>query len=127
MDDADIESCSIIPPSDFTVIPQQYTVQMVTSEVPPNRLISRIDCTSNCTGATFGESYYELIDLTDERYQYSRPVTWSPDTSNTNPQYRCSAVFGESAGGNPLSNIPTTSIRGIFIVNSTWLNMLCVL
>ena len=60
---------------------------MVTSEVPPNRLISNINCTSNCVGATFGESYYKLIDLTDERYQYSRPVTWSPDTSNTsNPR-----------------------------------------
>ena len=93
---------------------------MVTSEVPPNRLISKIDCTSNCAGATFGESYYELIDLTEERYQYSRPVTWNPDTSNTNPQYRCSAVFGESAGGNTLSNMPTTSIRGyILIVIST--------
>ena len=101
---------------------------MVTSEVPPNRLISNINCTSNCVGATFGESYYKLIDLTDERYQYSRPVTWSPDTSNTsNPQYRCSAVFGESAGGSLLSNMSTTSIRGIFIIISTWFNVLCAL
>ena len=89
---------------------------MVTSEVPPNRLISNIDCTSNCDGTTFGESYYELIDLTEERYQYSRPVTWSPDTSDTNPQYRCSAEFGESAGGDLLSNKPTTSIRGYIII-----------
>ena len=100
---------------------------MVTSEVSPNRLISNIDCTSNCDGAAFGESYYKLIDLTDERYQYSRPVIWSPDTSNTNPQYNCSAVFGESAGGDFLSNMPTTSIRGIFIAISTWFNVLCVL
>ena len=94
INDAVIESCSIIPPSDVTVIPQQYTVQMNTSGVPPIRLLSNIDCTSNCNGTTFGESYYTLIDLTEERYQYSRPVTWSPDAaSNTNPQYKCSAVF----------------------------------
>ena len=73
--DAVIESCSIIPPSDVTIIPQQYTVQMVTSGVPPIRLLSNIHCTNNCDGTTFGESYYTLIDLTEERYQYSRPVT----------------------------------------------------
>ena len=75
VNDAVIESCSIIPPSDITVIPQQYTVQMNTSGVPPIRLLSNIDCTSNCDGTTFGESYYTLIDFTEERYQYSRPVT----------------------------------------------------
>ena len=93
--DAVIESCSIIPPSDVTVIPQQYIVQMNTSGVPPIRLTSYIDCTSNCDSTTFGESYYTLIDLTEERYQYSRPVTWSPDacTSDPNPQYSCRAIF----------------------------------
>ena len=90
---------------------------MNTSGVPPIRLISNIDCTSNCDGTTFGESYYTLIDLTEERYQYSRPVTWSPDTSETNPQYNCSAVFSTgtlSGGGGStfLSTKLTTSITG---------------
>ena len=116
--DAVIENCSIIPPSDVTVIPQQYTVQMVTSGVPPIRLLSNIDCTSNCNGTTFGESYYTLIDLAEERYQYSRPVTWSPDTSDPNPQYNCSAVFSTgtliygSGGGTFLSTTLNTSIKG---------------
>ena len=55
--DAVIESCSIIPPPNISAIPQQYTVQIVTSGVPPIRLLSNIDCTSNCNGTTFGESY----------------------------------------------------------------------
>ena len=107
----------IIPPSDVTVIPQRYTVQMVTSGVPPIRLLSNIDCTSNCNGTTFGESYYTLIDLAEERYQYSRPVTWSPDTSDPNPQYNCSAVFSTgtliygSGGGTFLSTTLNTSIK----------------
>ena len=50
--------------SDVTVTSQQYTVQMVTSGVPPIRLLSNIDCTSNCDGTTFGQSYYILINLT---------------------------------------------------------------
>ena len=105
-------SHAVIPPPNVTIIPQQYIVQMVTSGVPPIRLLSNIDCTSNCDGTTFGESYYTLIDLTKERYQYSRPVTWSPDTSYTNPQYNCSAVFstGTFSGGGTLLN--TTSITG---------------
>ena len=113
VNDAVIESCSIIPPSDVTVIPQQYIVQMVTSGVPPIRLLSNIECTSNCNGTTFGESYYTLIDLTEERYQYSRPVTWSPDnTSNFNPQYTCSAIFGSGSGGTLLDTTLNTSIKG---------------
>ena len=115
--DAVIENCSIIPPSDVTVIPQEYTVQMVTSGAPPIRLLSNIDCTSNCDGVTFGESYYTLIDLTEERYQYSRPVTWSPDTSNPNPQYNCSAIFSSGtfygySGGTFLSTTLHASITG---------------
>ena len=105
-----IENCSIIPPSDVTIVPQQYTVQMVTSGVPPIRLTSVIDCTNNCDGATFGESYYTLVDLTEERYQYSRPVTWSPDTSETNPQYSCSAKFGR---GNTAIDFGTTLVTSI--------------
>ena len=115
--DAVIESCSIISPSNISAIPQQYTVQMVTSGVPPIRLLSNINCTSNCNGTTFGESYYTLIDLTEERYQYSRSVTWSPDTSDPNPQYNCTAVFstGTFDGGGDgtfLNTILNTSITG---------------
>ena len=87
---------------------------MVTSRVPPIRLLSNIDCTSNCNGTTFGESYYTLIDLTEERYQYSRPVTWSPDdTSNTNLQYKCSAIFGIGYDGILLDTTLNTSITGL--------------
>ena len=90
---------------------------MVTSGVPPIRLLSNIDCTSNCDGLTFGESYYTLIDLTEERYQYSRPVTWIPDTSDTNPQYNCSAVFStgtvsDGGGSTFLNTTLTTTIKG---------------
>ena len=90
---------------------------MITSGVPPIRLLSNIDCTSNCNGTTFGESYYTLIDLTEERYQYSRPVRWSPDISETNPHYSCRAVFstGTLSGGGEstfLSTTLTTSITG---------------
>ena len=64
---------------------------MKISGVPPIRLLSNINCTSNCNGTTFGESFYTLIDFIEERYQYSRPVTWSPDayTSDPNPLYTC--------------------------------------
>ena len=76
---------------------------MVTSRVPPQKLTSNIECTSNCDGTT-DESYYTLIDLAEERYQYSRPVTWSPDTNSDNPQYSCK-VSGTTKA-------LTTSIRG---------------
>ena len=72
--DAVIESCSIIPPFDVTVIPQQYIVKMVTSGVPPIRLLSNIDCTSNCNGTTFEESFYTLIHLNKERYQHTQDL-----------------------------------------------------
>ena len=112
-----VENCTIIPPSDVTVIPQQYIVQMITLGVPPIRLLSNIDCTSNCSGTTFEESYYTLIDLTEERYQYSRPVTWNPDISDPKPQYNCSAVFStggfsNSDGGTFLGTTLNTSITG---------------
>ena len=86
---------------------------MNTSGVPPIRLLSNIDCTSNCNGTTFGESYYTLIDLIEERYQYSRPVTWNPDTNNTNPQYKCSAIFGDGYDELLLDTTLNTSITGL--------------
>ena len=89
---------------------------MITSGVPPIRLLSNIDCTSNCDGTTFEESYYTLIDLTEERYQYSRPVTWSPDYTsnyNINPQYNCSAIFSTGSGGTLYDATLNTSIKGL--------------
>ena len=50
---------------------------------------------------TLGESYYTLIDLTNERYQFTVPVSWSVD-SNTEQQYRCKIQHGgvsETGGG----------------------------
>ena len=85
---------------------------MNTSGAPPIRLLSNIDCISNCDGTTFGESYYTLIDLAEERYQYSRPVSWSPDTSDANPQYKCSAIFGDGRDGTLLDATLNTSITG---------------
>ena len=77
---------------------------MMTSKVPPSRLTSIIECTNNCYGTTFGKSYYTLIDFAEERYQYSTPVTWSPDTNSDNPQYSCK-VSGTTKAS-------TTSIKG---------------
>ena len=79
---------------------------MVTSGVPPLRLRSIITCTnSNCDDYTTPDkSYYTLIDLAEERYQYSTPVTWSPDTNSDNPQYSCK-VSGTTKA-------LTTSIKG---------------
>ena len=86
-----LESCIVIPPTDMTVIPQQYLVQMNTSGVPPSRLTSFIDCTNCDNETTFDETYYTLIDLNDERFQYTLPVTWSANsTSNIVHNYNCS-------------------------------------
>ena len=94
---------------------------MVTSGVPPIRLTSNINCTSNCDGTTFGESYYTLIDLNEERYQYSRPVTWSPDAgSNTILHYECRAIFGFGYGGSATSLVNTTLTTSI---TSKWIDL----
>ena len=91
--DSRLDSCTFIPPSDITAIPQQYMIQMTTSVFPPSRLSSFLDCI-NCDGSvTLGESYYTLIDLTNERYQFTVPVSWSVD-SNTVQQYRCRIRHG---------------------------------
>ena len=69
-------------------------IQMTTSVFPPSRLASFIDCT-NCAGSvTLGESYYTLIDLTNERYQFTVPVSWSVDSVGIIQQYRCAIRFG---------------------------------
>ena len=66
---------------------------MTTSVVPPSRATSFIDCTNCDSSVTLGESYYTLIDLTNARYQFTVPVSWSVD-SNTVQQYRCRIRVG---------------------------------
>ena len=66
---------------------------MTTSVFPPSRLASFIDCTNCDSSVTFGESYYTLIDLTNERYHFTVPVSWSVD-SNTVQEYRCRIRYG---------------------------------
>ena len=76
-------------------------IQMNTSVIPPSRLASFIDCTNCDSSVTLGESYYTLIDLTNETYQFTVPVSWSVD-SNTVQQYRCRIRYGglsETGGG----------------------------
>ena len=76
-------------------------IQMTTSVFPPSRLASFIDCTNCDSSVTLGESYYTLIGLTNERYQFTVPVSWSVD-STTVQQYRCRIRFGgfrEDGGG----------------------------
>ena len=111
--DAQLESCIIVPPSDVTTIPQQYLVQMTTSGVPPSRLSSFINCTDG-DGITCGQSYYTLIDLNEEKYQLTVPVTWSTNsTSNTDHNYQCRGKFG--GRGNDaitLNTVLTASIKG---------------
>ena len=83
---------------------------MVISGVPPIRLLSNIDCTSNCDGTTFGQSYYILIDLTKEMYQYSIPVTWSPDTRTLT--LSINIIFGTGSSGILLDTKLNKSIAG---------------
>ena len=66
---------------------------MTTSVFPPSRLASFIDCPNCDSSVTLGESYYTLIDLTNERYQFTVPVRWSVD-SNTVQEYRCRIRHG---------------------------------
>ena len=76
-------------------------IQMTTSVFPPSRLASFIDCPNCDSSVTLGESYYNLIDLTNERYQFTVPVNWSVNT-NTVQQYRCRIRHGglsDSGGG----------------------------
>ena len=96
-----LDSCTFIPPSDITAIPQQYMIQMNTSVFPPSRLASFIQCINCDSNVTLGESYYTLIDIANERYQFTVPVSWSVD-SNTVLQYRCRIRHGglrESGSG----------------------------
>ena len=111
-----LDSCTFIPPSDITAIPQQYMIQMTTSVFPPSRLASFIDCTNCDSSVTLGESYYTLIDLTNERYQFTVPVSWSVD-SNTVQQYRCRIRYGglHEKGFGDFITAQQKSVTGIYI------------
>ena len=77
-------------------------IQMTTSVFPPSRLASFIDCTNCNSSVTLGESYYTLIDLTNERYQFTVPVSWSIADSNIVQQYMCRIQYEgiTETGGN---------------------------
>ncbi len=117
-EDSRLDSCTFIPPSDITAIPQQYMIQMTTSVFPPSRLASFIDCPNCDSSVTLGESYYTLITLTNERYQFTVPVSWSVD-SNTVQQYRCRIRYGgigEIGEGNFIEDQQrSVSVTGISI------------
>ena len=93
-------------------------IQMTTSVFPPSRLASFIECTNCDSNVTLGESYYTLIDLTDERYQFTVPVNWSAD-SNTVQQYRCRIRHGglreDGSGTSVNAQQRTVSVTGIYI------------
>ena len=116
--DAQLESCIVVPPSDITAIPQQYLVQMTTSVIPFSRISSLINCTDG-DGITCGQSYYTLIDLDEERYQMTVPVTWSTDsTTNTEHTYSCRMRFGgrddnHKDGHGIVSKDQSVSIKGM--------------
>ncbi len=88
-----LDNCTFIPPTDITAIPQKYMIQMTTSVFPPSRLASFIDCPNCDSSVTLGESYYTLMDLTNETYQFTVPVSWSGD-NDTAGQYRCRIRLG---------------------------------
>ena len=70
-------------------------IQMTTSVFPPSRLASFIDCTNCDSSVTLEESYYTLIDLTNERYQFTVPVSWSVDSNTVSvQQFKCSIRHG---------------------------------
>ena len=69
-------------------------IQMTTSVFPPSRLASFIECTKCDSSVTLGESYYTLIDLINERYQFTVPVSWSVNSNTVQHQYRCKVRHG---------------------------------
>ena len=93
-------------------------IQMTTSVIPPSRLASFIHCTNCDSNVTLGESYYTLIDLTNEIYQFTVPVSWSVD-SNTVQQYRCRIRHGglseTGLGVFIMNQQKSVSVTGIYI------------
>ncbi len=90
---------------------------MNTSVFPPSRLASFIDCPLCDNSVTLGKSYYTLIDLTNETYQFTVPVSWSVD-SNTVQQYRCRIRYGGISEAGSGLFIPaqqrSVSVTGIY-------------
>ncbi len=112
-----LDSCTFIPPSDITAIPQQYMIQMVTSVVPPSRAASFIRCDGDCpNGLKLHESYYTLINTADESYQFTVPVTWSTDSNDIEHSYRCNIRFGGISKTGSILNDKTIIIliKGLF-------------
>ncbi len=90
-----LDSCTFIPPSDITAIPQQYMIQMTTSVVPPSRAASFIRCDGDCpNGLKLHKSYYTLNNIADESYRFTVPVTWSNDSNDIEHSYSCKIRFG---------------------------------
>ena len=91
---------------------------MTTSVIPPSRLASFIKCTNCDSSVTLGESYYTLIDITNERYQFTVPVSWSVD-SNTVQQYSCRIRLGglseTGAGASITGQQGSVSVAGIYV------------
>ena len=116
--DSRVDSCSFIPPSDITAIPQQYMIQMTTSPFPPSRLASFIDCTSGCdSSVTLGESYYTLISLTNEQYQFTVPVNWSDVNTVLQQQFRCRVRHGGiKEHGTIYEQDTTVNVTGIIVI-----------
>ncbi len=94
-------------------------IQMTTSVFPPSRLASFIHCTNCDSNVTLGESYYTLINLTNETYQFTVPVSWSGVDSNTVQKYMCRIRHGGiSEGGSGLyiaSQQTSVSVTGIIL------------
>ena len=119
--DSRVDSCTFIPPSDITAIPQQYMIQMNTSVFPPSRLASFIDCTSGCdSSVTLGESYYTLISLANEQYQFTVPVNWSDVNTVLQQQFRCRVRHGgiSDFGGGVIIDEQdrTVNVTGIIVI-----------
>ena len=90
---------------------------MTTSVFPPSRLASFINCTNCDSNVTLGESYYTLIDLTNERYQFTVPVSWNVDSNNTEQEYMCKIRYGglsETGSGLFISD-QQRSVTGIYM------------
>ena len=88
---------------------------MITSKVPPTRLVPKIKFTTsegfdNKDGISYGTPYY--FHLGDEMYQYSLPINWNATNSEfTHHQFKCGAMFG-STQITPLM----ATIRGVCII-----------
>ena len=70
---------------------------MITSKVPPTRLVPEIKFTTskdcdNQDGISCGTPYY--LHLGEEIYQYSLPINWNATNSEfTHHQFKCGAMF----------------------------------